>query len=260
MKIERKAEDIEKAIEAQRKQLKEVEKQVGVLAEKITKTQSVLTGEQEKFNDARDKLMERRLQVRGTVRRATEAKDDDGEAEKLEKSVGTLEKEIRKSQDKQTKARQAQRKALSDFSETFDRVAKAILGVELSASVHFDGRQMATEMNERGDLTSAAIETLKILAFDLAALISGIEGRGFHPRLLIHDGPREADMAADLYQKIFLLARELEVAFGNNGTPSFQYIVTTTEPPPEDLQVPPWRVEPVLDASTKDGRLLREDL
>jgi hypothetical protein len=260
LKIEQKAEDVEKIIEAQQKHLKEVEKQIGLLVGKVRKTQSAWASEQETFNKTRDGLMERRQQVRGTVRRAVEAKEDDGEAEKLEKSVGTLEKEIRKSLDKQTKARQAQRKALSDFSETFDRVAKAILGVELSASVHFDGRQMATEMNERGDLTSAAIETLKILAFDLAALISGIEGRGFHPRLLIHDGPREADMAADLYQKIFLLARELEVAFGKNGTPSFQYIVTTTEPPPEDLQIPPWRVEPVLDASTKDGRLFREDL
>jgi tetratricopeptide (TPR) repeat protein len=260
LKIERKAEDVEKAIEAQKKQLKEIEKQVGVLADKVKTTQTAWANEQEKFNAVRDKLMERRLQVRGTIRRAIEAKDDDGEADKLEKSVGTLEKEIRKSLEKQTKARQQQMKALSDFSETFDRVTKAILGVELSASVHFDGRQLATEMNERGDLTSAAIETLKILAFDLAALISGIEGRGFHPRLLIHDGPREADMAADLYQKIFLLARELEIAFGNGGTPSFQYIVTTTEPPPEDLQIPPWRVEPVLDASTKDGRLFKEDL
>ena len=260
VKVERKAEDVEKAIEAQKKQLKEVEKQVGVLAEKVKTSQSAWANEQEKFNAVRDKLMERRLQVRGTIRRAIEAKEDDSEAEKLEKSIGILDKEIRKSLDKQTKARQQQKRALSDFSETFDRVTKAVLGVELSASVHFDGRQLATEMNERGDLTSAAIETLKILAFDLAALISGIEGRGFHPRLLIHDGPREADMAADLYQKLFLLVRELEIAFGKSGTPSFQYIVTTTEPPPEDMQLPPWRIEPVLDASTKDGRLFREDL
>jgi len=114
-------------------------------------------------------------------------------------------------------------------------------------------------MSERGDLTSAAIETLKILIFDLAALICSVEGRGFHPRFLIHDGPREADMAADLYQKIFLLAHELELAFGN-GAPGFQYIVTTTEPPPVDLQDSKSQLVPVLDASTKTGRLFKEDL
>ncbi len=115
-------------------------------------------------------------------------------------------------------------------------------------------------MNHRGDLTSAAIETLKILAFDFAALISGVEGRGLHPRILIHDGPREADMASDLYQKMFLLVRELEIAFGTARPPSFQYIVTTTEHPPDDLQTAPWLIDPILDASTKDGRLLRGDL
>ena len=114
-------------------------------------------------------------------------------------------------------------------------------------------------MSERGDLTSAAIETLKILTFDLAALISSVEGRGFHPRFLVHDGPRDADMAADLYQKLFLLAHELELAFGT-GAPSFQYIVTTTEPPPGDLQEPPSRLDPILDSSTKGGRLFKEDL
>ncbi len=48
-------------------------------------------------------------------------------------------------------------------------------------------------MSERGDLTSAAIETIKILTFDIAALIRSVEGRGFHPRFLVHDGPRECN-------------------------------------------------------------------
>jgi hypothetical protein len=67
-------------------------------------------------------------------------------------------------------------------------------------------------------------------------------------------------MASDLYQKLFLLARELELSFGANRPPSFQYIVTTTEPPPEELQSPPWLIDPILNASTKEGRLFKEDL
>src|SRR5206468_765782 len=117
-----------------------------------------------------------------------------------------------------------------EFSRTFNRTVKAILGVEVESKVSFDGRLLATKIERRGDLTSAAIDTLKILAFDLTSLITSVEGHGSHPRFLIHDGPREADMAADLYQKVFLLVHELELAFGKS-TPSFQYIVTTTEPP-----------------------------
>jgi len=259
VKIERKAEDIEKIIVAQKKQLAAMEKEKGVLVAAAEKEQVALTAAQTSFNSERDKYVEQRLKVQAVIRRAKEAKLDGEEADKLEKSVVDLDKEIRQSRALQADAREKQKKALSDFSDTFDRVAKAILGLEVSGSIHFDGRQVETKMSERGDLTSAAIETLKILIFDLAALISSVEGRGFHPRFLIHDGPREADMAADLYQKIFLLAHELELAFGK-GTPGFQYIVTTTEPPPVDLQDSKSQLVPVLDASTKTGRLFREDL
>ncbi len=259
VKVERKAEDIERIIVAQKNQLAELEKTKGTFETVVQQAQTALGTAQMSFNSDRDKLVEQRLKVQAVIRRAGEAKLDGEEADKLEKSVVDLDKDIRQSRELQAAAREKQKKALSEFSETFDRVGKAILGLEVSASIHFDGRQVETKMSERGDLTSAAIETLKILTFDLAALISSVEGRGFHPRFLVHDGPREADMAADLYQKLFLLAHELELAFGT-GTPSFQYIVTTTEPPPADLQEPPSRLDPILDASTKGGRLFKEDL
>ena len=260
VKVERKAEDIEKTIVAQNKQLAEMEKDKAALDSVAQKAQTALSEAQRKFEGERDRLVEQRLKVQAVIRRAKEAKQDGEDADALEQSLVVLDKDIRESRQKQAEAREHQKKALSDFSDTFDRVVKAILGLEVSGSIQFDGRQVATKMSERGDLTSAAIETLKILAFDLAAMVSAVEGRGFHPRFLMHDGPREADMAADLYQKLFLLARELEISFGDGRSPNFQYIVTTTEPPPEELQNPPWRLEPILDASTKDGRLLREDL
>ncbi|MEI8291647.1 MAG: hypothetical protein WCH99_19440 [Verrucomicrobiota bacterium] len=259
VKVENKADDIEKNIVSQKKRITALEKEKTVLVDAAEKAQTILTTAQTSFNGERDKLIEQRLKVKAVIRRAKEAKSDGEEATTLEKSVVELDRQIRQSRVLQAEAREKQKKALSDFSDTFDRVAKAILGLEVSGSIQFDGRQVETKMSERGDLTSAAIETLKILIFDLAALISSVEGRGFHPRFLIHDGPREADMAADLYQKIFLLAHELELAFGN-GAPGFQYIVTTTEPPPIDLQDSPSQLVPVLDASTKTGRLFREDL
>ena len=205
-------------------------------------------------------MIEQRSQWRDLIRQARQAKSDEAEATKLEASLALVDKEIRKSQERQTQLREQQTKAISNFSETYNRIVKAVLGTEVNATVQFYGRQIDPKVNHRGDLTSAAIDTLKILAFDFAALISGVEGRGLHPRLLIHDGPREADMASDLYQKMFLLVREVELAFGDGRAPSFQYIVTTTEPPPDELKTTPWLIEPILDASTKEGRLLREDL
>jgi hypothetical protein len=260
VKIETKIENVEKIFAAQKKQLAEIEKETGTLTAQANRAQTAFSEQQIKFNRTRDKIIERRYEVRGLIQRTKEAREDEKKAERLENSIGLLEKEIRKSLEKQTQIRKKQRKALTEFSESFENVTKAVLGLQVSGSIGFNGRQIEIKMSERGDLTSAAIETIKILTFDLAALIRSVEGRGFHPRFLVHDGPREADMAADLYQKLFLLTREVELSFGANGMPTFQYIVTTTEPPPDELQNPPWRTDPILDASTKDGRLFREDL
>ncbi len=259
VKIERKADDLERMIVLQRNELGKVGKALDDQRSKIETAQRALRFHQASFTENRDKLLERRLQLQSLIRRVKEAREDENEASELEGSLGRLEKEIRQSQEQQAELRRQHQRALGDFSSTFNRVAKAVLGTSVEAAVRFEGRQVSTRIEHRGELTSAAIETLKILAFDLAALISSVEGRGLHPRFLLHDGPREADMAADLYQKIFLLVRELEAAFGKRS-PNFQYIVTTTEPPPRELQVAPWLVEPILDASQPGGRLFKEDL
>ena len=258
--IEEKAEALERVIEIRRKEQQKAESLVAQRTTEESQAQAAFGVAFDGFNRERETLIEQRGLWRNLTRQARQAKDDEAEATKLEASLAQLDKDIRKSQERQTDLREQQKKAISAFSETYDRVVKAVLGTEVNASVQFFGRRIDPKVNHRGDLTSAAIETLKILAFDFAALISGVEGRGQHPRILIHDGPREADMASDLYQKLFLLVRELELAFDNPRGPSFQYIVTTTEPPPEELNNAPWLIDPILDASTKDGRLLREDL
>jgi hypothetical protein len=74
----------------------------------------------------------------------------------------------------------------------------------------------------------------------------------------MHDSPREADLAASIYVSLFTAAQELES--GGGGLPAFQYIVTTTEPPPDDLNKKPWVLDPILDASTEEGRLLGVDI
>jgi hypothetical protein len=101
---------------------------------------------------------------------------------------------------------------------------------EMTGSVKAAGRALSLAVDAQGDRDSAAISTLRLIAFDLAALTLSVEGQGAFLRLLIHDGPREADMAADVYERVFLYVRELEKCF--DGEVSFQYILTTTTEPP----------------------------
>jgi hypothetical protein len=171
--------------------------------------------------------------------------------------VKTLDADIEASYSRQKELRKKIRRALQQFSISFDFITRALLGNEVQGEVDTAGRDLQLVMNEHGERDSAAFSTVKLLAFDLAALVSSIEGRGFHPRFLLHDGPREADLSPDVYARLFLLIRELEKQTAIE--PPFQYIVTTTTAPPREFQGEPWlRLE--LSGTPSSERLLRRDL
>lgn len=190
---------------------------------------------------------------------ATNAKNAWSDTKKLGKEIAFTNSEIEDSRKRQEQIRKQHKKAMSLFSDAFEQVIRAVLGKSLSAGADFAGRAIDLKVEYNGPLTSAAIETVKIIAFDIAAMLTSVEGRGFHPRFLIHDGPREADMSAEIYQKFFLFLREMEAAFPAKSAASFQYIITTTEPPPEELCANPWLIE-TLDASDPSKRLFRQNL
>ncbi len=219
---------------------------------------SALKNENKAYDRHRAGLAQRQAVDQAIAVEAKRAHNDKAEADRLDSKLKDLEQEIRVSQEKQAGIREKCNSALSDFSETFARVARAIIEDEVQGKIRFHGRKVRPTLTNEIDMTSAALETLKIICFDLAALISGIEGRSHHPLFLIHDGPREADMDADLYREIFRLIHSLEESFGERPV-SFQYIVTTTEGPPELLAREPWLLEPVLDASIPGGKLLGEN-
>jgi hypothetical protein len=135
---------------------------------------------------------------------------------------------------------------------------QSVLGSDAEADCRFTREEIRLEISRNGELESGAIDTIKILAFDIAALRASIEGLGGHPRFLVHDSPREADMAAGLYHWIFRLARNLEVEPPSEAN-SFQYILTTTEPPPDEVRKEPW-LRLTLDASKEAERLFKKDL
>ena len=181
------------------------------------------------------------------------------EAAECEESLPKIETEIRECQARQEIIRQQHATALGNFSVLFDYVMRALLGEEISGSVDLSGRNVALEVEYHGQRRSTAINTLKFTVFDMAALVSGVEGHAFHPRFLLHDCPREADMDAAIYRKLFVFARELEKSFGTEREPNFQYIITTTETPPRSVRQLPWLIQE-LDASHKETRFLRVDL
>lgn len=210
------------------------------------------------FDVQRASISEAVATSRAWALEAERARVDSIEAERLEHSLEGFDRRIRESQELQAVLRQQNSARLSEFSDTFARIARAILGNDVRGTIRFRGRHILPGFEDRIELSSAALETLKILCFDVAALVSSVEGRGQHPRFLLHDSPREADMDAELYHRIFLLAGELETAFGESPL-NFQYIVTTTEPPPESMRQAPWLINPILSAATSADKYLGAD-
>lgn len=170
-----------------------------------------------------------------------------------------VERLIQQSEAKREQAaayREAQVDVFRYLSEFFDAIIRDLIGSTASGRIAFDGNGLRPIVELGGERSTAAIESLKVIAFDLAVMCMSIEGRTHIPAFLVHDSPREADLGLSVYHKLFHFARELEQI----GTqPLFQYIVTTTTRPPDGLMRQPWLRETLRGAPAKE-RLLRRDL
>jgi hypothetical protein len=217
---------------------------------------SIFAGET-RFEEERGPLLDERARLAQIERLARDAERAWASSKSHEESAKSLQGEIHASYVKQEEIRQQGRAAMAHLSSTFDYVVRAVYGDEVRARVDASGRSLALVVEHQGERESAALATVKLLAFDLAALTESVQGRGSFPRFLLHDGPREADMAPDIFERLFLFVRQLEACF--SGEPGFQYVVTTTSRPPEELLSDPW-LRLMLSGVPAEQRLLRCDL
>lgn len=148
---------------------------------------------------------------------------------------------------------------LNTITNCFRNVLGDLLGHSVEARIELNAQGIFPRPANTEGIRGAAIGTsTTVLGFDLACLAASICGVGHHPRFLLHDSPREADMEEPMYHRLFRLVRSLERLFGER-LPSFQYIVTTTTPPPSELAGKDSKfVRMTLDKRRPDGLLLNE--
>lgn len=145
---------------------------------------------------------------------------------------------------------------IRSLSSRFDTILKELIHAPVKGEAKLDGNGLALKVELGGDRSTAAIESLKVVAFDLAVLTLSMEGRTCLPAFLLHDSPREADLGNSIYKRLFELPHKLEKL---SDTASFQYIITTTTAPPEQFKNEEW-LKLTIKGSPASERLLKTDL
>lgn len=183
------------------------------------------------------------------------------QAEKLVKELEQLksdEAELRDVPDKERQMQETLQRLRAKHSEIMTRlqelfvyVCEGFLG-DKDAKLELTGKGIQATVITGG----TAMETLKVIAFDLAAMFMSLEGRSFLPSFLIHDSPREGDLGESIYHRLFNFMADMETL---GDQPLFQYLVTTTSAPPEKYIEKPYLILE-LDGREDANRLLKTSL
>jgi len=223
------------------------------LAKQHLEPRHARVGAIEKVRDARESAWYSARRLHDDVVRLADLIDAQDAAMTELRALGT---KLDAERDRLGAFRDKQARVFGRMSEKFDPIVRRLVGHNAKGRIALSGVGIELSVDMGGDRTTAAIDSLKVLAFDLAALCLSIEGATRVPAFLLHDSPREADLGLSIYHQLFHLVRELE---NQTEQPLFQYIVTTTTRPSDDLTCEPWLVLTVR-GSPGHERLLGCDL
>jgi hypothetical protein len=152
----------------------------------------------------------------------------------LEKSETKKVNELARIRTKLGELLARQNERAKQFGKRFHGIVQQTINASFKGSVVVEDDGMSFRINRERSLAGEAYETLAVLLADVAILLESSVDSVCHPGLLIHDSPREADLFVRLYERM------LDVAFSlmldEEGNMPFQYIVTTTTRPSQQLQ------------------------
>lgn len=188
--------------------------------------------------------------AKGTLRNFVAAVKALEDARAAEKNAKDIEKVILEQKNEHLSTY-----STAELTKWFDVLVKQVVAKEAKGEVTLDGKGLHATIQWRGRRRSVALNSLRLVLFDLAALLCAVEGASSAPAFLLHDSPREGDLDPWTYARLF----EVALALGpEEETAPFQYIVTTTTEPPEgDVRK---CVRVILSARSNETRFFRVDL
>ncbi len=223
----------------------------------VTKAQSKLTKAQEGLQQ-----LNKRVQVkigiwkdrRAQARRLKEARTA---LVRKRNQLPTLLTRVRESQERLAASRDLLGKNLNELSHYYTILLRWTITAGAEGKVTVDGNGLHPEPGAAVANSGTTLrEYADVLSFDLACLTAAVCGFGNIPRFWVHDSPRQADSEEQLYHSVLRFLYDLEGRFPRGRKPSFQYILTTTSPPPPEINGYPF-VRLRLHARNEEGKLLK---
>lgn len=171
-----------------------------------------------------------------------------------ESNVLHLQEEIAATAESIAAEREKTTVAGNELKELFNRVVQFVLSQDFKGRVQF--RTDEPVIFSIDGWGGEAVQTFTTVLADLVAMLLSVEGYGYHPRFVVHDSPREADLSGAAYARFLRRMHSLSEGLGGNLAP-FQYIVTTTTKPPSVLDD---TVRLRLRASPEEDLLFRKSM
>lgn len=213
-------------------------KRVEALIQQLDRNKRTLEAEAKEANAAIHSVNEKAKRVQDRVYQAQRTLDDVRslrETSPVKRTVPPAISALETVRAQLDLGRSRARAAIRTLEERYQGIIAGWLpeGVEGTIKLDGNGLKVDAQFSGRGDISTAALDSLTIVAFDLAALHMAVEELADLPAFLVHDSPREADLDEELYARLFRLVHQWEK---EAGIPCFQYIVTTTTAPPSELR------------------------
>jgi hypothetical protein len=144
------------------------------------------------------------------------------------------------------------------LASIFSRAVRATLpSGTYDGQVSLEDRELAFRITHGSAMSGEAIETLSVLLSDIAAQVYSTVSAGANlPGFLLHDSPREADLGPRIYRSFIRAVAGLQSHFSSPDACPFQFVLTTTTPPPLELRGDDF-VKLPLNAGLRSGLLLR---
>lgn len=232
--------EVQSRVDQMQQRVATMEQQKSMLPDEISKLDAEITRMDQEIAAIDEAFVElerqlsdedkKHLGARELVREANGYDHQLNERDEISSRVASIENKLGGLRMSMRLERERAATAIGDLETIFQQLVASLMPQGCSGQIRLDGDGLHTDiLLDRGvGLSTAAVESFKIVVFDLAAMLLSVNGKANMPSFLIHDSPREADLDADIYSNLFDFVLSLEE---KASPPPFQYFVTTTTAP-----------------------------